>query len=110
MNDTKDTIRRFILANYLQGELPINLRDETRLQSSGILDSLATLGVIAFVEREFGIDLFVQETGVDSFDRIEDMAALVARKQQGVGQAIQRDSAQPESAHENKQLTSAWKS
>jgi acyl carrier protein len=76
----KDTIRQFILATYLPGESPANLRDDTPLRTTGVLDSLATLGLISFVEKQFDIELTAYETGVDSFDRIEDIAALVARK------------------------------
>ena len=87
MNNIKESIRHFILQNYLPGESLDNLRDDTPLQSSGILDSLAVLGLVTFVEKEFGIELNAQETGVDSFDRITDIAALVIRK---------RDDAKPE--------------
>lgn len=81
MSDKKETIRQFILRTYLPGESAANLRDDTPLRTSGILDSLATLGLVSFVEREFGVELEAHETGLDSFDRIEDIAALVARKQ-----------------------------
>jgi acyl carrier protein len=80
MTDVKDTIRQFILTTYLQGETAANLRDDTPLRTSGVLDSLATLGLVSFVEKEFGIELEAHETGIDTFDRIEDIAALVARK------------------------------
>ncbi len=80
MSDVKQTIRQFILTTYLPGESPANLRDDTPLRTSGVLDSLATLGLVNFVEKEFGIELEAHETGTDSFDRIEDIAALVARK------------------------------
>ena len=80
MTDVKETIRQFILTTYLPGESAANLRDDTPLRTSGILDSLATLGLVSFVEKEFGIELEAHETGIDTFDRIEDIAALVARK------------------------------
>ena len=80
MNDVKDTIRQYILATYLPGESADNLQDDTPLRSSGILDSLATLSLVSFVEKQFSIELEAHETGIDSFDRIEDIAALVARK------------------------------
>jgi acyl carrier protein len=35
---------------------------------------------VSFVEKEFGIELEAHETGTESFDRIEDIAALVERK------------------------------
>ena len=83
MSDTKETIRQHILTTYLPDESAANLRDDTPLRTSGILDSLATLSLVSFVEREFGIELEAHETGIDTFDRIEDIAALVARKKNG---------------------------
>jgi acyl carrier protein len=80
MTDVKNAIRQFILTKYLPGESPDNLRDDTPLRTSGILDSLATLGVVSFVEKEFGIEIEAHETDVDVFDTLDDMAALVARK------------------------------
>lgn len=78
---TADTIRQFILTRYLPGETADNLRDDTPLRSSGILDSLATLSLIGFLEEQFKIELEAHETDIDNFDRIEDIAALVERKQ-----------------------------
>ena len=80
-SQTADTIRQFILTRYLPGETAENLRDDTPLRSSGILDSLATLSLISFLEEQFKIELEAHETDIDNFDRIEDIAALVERKQ-----------------------------
>lgn len=84
MNQIADTIRQFILTRYLPGESPANLRDDTPLRSSGILDSLATLGLISFLEQEYNIEVEAHETDVDNFDRIQDIAAFVERKRAGV--------------------------
>ena len=84
MQDVKDRLRQFIISTYLPGESPSNLRDNTPLRSSGILDSLATLGVVSFVEKEFGIELEAHETGIDNFECIDDIAALVQRKRAAV--------------------------
>jgi acyl carrier protein len=83
MQDVKDRLRQFIVSTYLPGESPANLRDDTPLLTSGVLDSLATLGVVSFVEKEYGIELEAHETGIDNFDRIQDIAALVERKRNG---------------------------
>jgi acyl carrier protein len=80
MNDVKETIRQFILSAHLPGESPDNLKDDTPLQTSGILDSLATLGLINFLEQQFHIELDVYDTSVERFDRIQDIAASVVRK------------------------------
>jgi acyl carrier protein len=80
MHDVRESLRQFIVATYLPGESPANLHDDTPLLTSGVLDSLATLGLVSYVEKEFGIELDAHETGTDNFDRIQDIAALVERK------------------------------
>ena len=87
MEDIREDIRQFILKTYLLGESPDNLRDDTPLLTSGILDSLAALGLAAFVQERFAVELDVYETSVERFNRIQDIAASVERRQaQGAGQ------------------------
>ena len=80
MDNVKTQIRDYILREYLPGESADNLSEDTPLRTSGILDSMATLNLVTFVETTFGIEIDAHETGVDQFDRIADIAALVARK------------------------------
>jgi len=80
MDEIKDAVRQFILSTYLIGEAPENLRDSTPLQSSGILDSLGTLKLVMFLEERYGIQLEFEETTVDRFDSLADIAACVTRK------------------------------
>jgi acyl carrier protein len=77
----KESIRGYILANHLPGESAANLKDDTPLQTSGILDSLALLGLVSFVQQQYGVELDVYDTSAERFDRIDDIAAAVARKQ-----------------------------
>lgn len=78
--DVKDALRQLILTNYLLGERPENLTDDTALQSSGILDSLAVLAVATFAEKTYGVQFTATETMVDRFDSIDDIARLIAAK------------------------------
>ena len=80
MQDTKETIRQFILVSQLAGEPADSLRDNTPLQTSGILDSLATVGLVSFIEKNFGVELDVHDTSVERFDSIDDIAATIVRK------------------------------
>lgn len=82
METVKAAVRHYILCTHLPGEAPDALRDDTPLQTSGILDSLATVGLIAFVEEQFGVELDVSDTSVERFDTVADIAATVARKQE----------------------------
>ena len=40
-----------------------------------MLDSMATLGLVSFVEKEFDIELEAHETGIETFDSIGGIAA-----------------------------------
>ena len=80
MSATAETIRQFILTKYLPGESPENLKDDTPLRSSGILNSLATLSLISFLEDRFAIEVQAHETDIDNFDRLGDIVAFVERK------------------------------
>lgn len=85
MNETKEAIRAFILGEFLQGEPADSLKDDTPLRTGGILDSMATLKLVDFVEDTFGVELDAHDTGIENFDRIDDIAALVERKRRGEG-------------------------
>lgn len=80
MSAVNETIRNYILSEYLPGESAANLRDDTPLRTSGILDSMATLSLVSFLEQTFGITIDAHETGIEQFDRIADIATLVASK------------------------------
>ena len=90
MDMVKETIRQFVLSTHLTGESPDTLRDDTPLQTSGILDSLATLGLVTFIEQQFAVELDIYETSVDRFDTLNDIATTIARKQSMRGVTIRR--------------------
>ena len=79
----KDQVRQYILTEYLPGESPANLKDDTPLRTSGVLDSMATLQVVTFVEEHFGIEVEAHEAGVENFDSLNSIAAFVVQKKAG---------------------------
>lgn len=83
MDSVKEEIRQYILSEFLPGEKPSNLRDDTPLRTSGILDSMATLRLVGFVEERFGIEVQAHEASVDNFDRIESIASFIQSKAAG---------------------------
>lgn len=87
MTDVKDAIRQYLLTTPLQGETDENLADDLPLRTSGILDSFAVMGLLSFIHERFGIELDVFDTSVDKFDRVDQIAATVARKQALAAQA-----------------------
>jgi acyl carrier protein len=83
VDNVKEEIRQYILSEFLPGEKPSNLRDDTPLRTSGILDSMATLRLVGFVEERFGIEVQAHEASVDNFDRIETIASFIQSKAAG---------------------------
>jgi acyl carrier protein len=77
----QETLRTFVLSTYLADEPPEDIANGMALRSSGILDSFATMGIVHFIDRQFGVKLDVYDLSVDRFDSIDDMAAVVLRKQ-----------------------------
>ncbi len=80
MDNIKEEIRQYILSEFLPGETPANLQDDTLLRTSGVLDSVGTLRVVSFVEERYGIEVEAHEAGVENFDSIAAIAAFVQSK------------------------------
>ncbi len=75
-----NTIKSYILKEFLPGEDPANLTPETPLMSSGILDSLATLKLITFLEQEFNVQIAAHEADEEHFNTLVDICGLVDSK------------------------------
>lgn len=80
MGDVENVIKSYILEEFLPGENPANLLTTTPLLSTRVLDSLAILKLVAFLEGEFGVTIEAYETSEEYLDTIADMAGLVQSK------------------------------
>lgn len=80
LQELKDTVKDFVLREFLPGEDPDLLNDSTPLISGGILDSLAMVKFVAFLENQYSIELRPHEITPDRFDTIPQIAAAVQRK------------------------------
>ena len=78
---TKQSIKEFIMSNFLPGEDPAALTDDYLLISGGILDSIATLKLIMFLEDEFGIAVQAHEADKEHLDSLNLITGMVESKQ-----------------------------
>lgn len=76
----RQVVRTFILEEFLPGEDPSELQDTTPLITGGILDSLATLKLIAHLEDELGVTFEPHDTDRENFDTVADITGLVVSK------------------------------
>lgn len=75
--DNKTKVKAFLqelLADYGKGP---DFGDDDLLVTSGLLDSLAVLRMVVFLEEEFGIDLAERGFDQNDFDSLSNIMRLV---------------------------------
>ena len=77
----KQSVKEYILEEFLPGEDPVELTDDLQLISGGILDSISTLKLIMHLEESFDITVEAHEADKEHLDTINRIADLVATKQ-----------------------------
>lgn len=80
MEEMRQTIREYILKEFLPRENPEDLTDSLSLVTGGILDSLAILNLVGFLEQQYRIRIEAHEVNVDNFNTIAAMANFVHSK------------------------------
>ena len=75
------SIRDYLITEFLPGEDPAELKDEMPLITSKIIDSIAAIKLVSFLEGQFGIQIEAHELDVDNFDSIAKITRLVQSKQ-----------------------------
>jgi acyl carrier protein len=76
----KQDIKDYILAEFLPGESPDELTDSTPLISGGILDSIATLKLVMYVEEKYGVAFAPHEVDKENLDTLALITRLVRSK------------------------------
>jgi len=79
-NAAMNTIKNYILEEFLVGEDASKLTPTTPLMSTGILDSIATMKLIMFLEEEFGIQVSAHEIDEEHLNTLEAICGLIRSK------------------------------
>ncbi|MBL8062689.1 MAG: acyl carrier protein [Anaerolineales bacterium] len=77
---TSDVIRNFITNEILHNPSVIPLGDDESLIESGIIDSLGIMTLLAFVEREFSVEIPGDDLLPENFASISAITALIERQ------------------------------
>ena len=72
-------LREFILKNLYYAE-DRAIEDYDSFLETGVVDSMGVMELVAFVQREFGLEVAQEEIVVENFDSIRKLAAFVRRK------------------------------
>ena len=78
--DVKQAIKDFILEEFLPGENPEELTDDTPLITGGVLDSIATLKLVLFLEERFSVSFEPHELDPEHLDTTAYIDRLVRSK------------------------------
>ncbi len=76
----KEAVKAYLLQEFLPEENPADLTESTPLITQGILDSLATLELVSFLEETYGIKVEAHEVSIDNMNTIADIASFVGSK------------------------------
>jgi acyl carrier protein len=79
--DTQRVIREYVQGLFQGGDLElVELADDAPLMSTSLLDSIATLKLVAFLERTFSIEISRAEATEGNFESILRITTLVEKK------------------------------
>jgi acyl carrier protein len=82
LDEIKQAVREHLAAELLPGAAPSELGDDRPLVTGGLLDSLAAVRLITFLEERFGVTFEAHEVGVDYLDTVAIIAGVVREKQE----------------------------
>jgi acyl carrier protein len=80
MEQIVNDVKAYILEKYLPGENPQALTATTPLITSGILNSLATLDLVEFLERRYGVELEPHDVDHERLGTLDNIARMVQAK------------------------------
>ncbi len=75
-----DSVRAFLMQEFFRGESVDALDDDQPLVSSGLLDSVATLKLVLYLEECFGISIDSNDIADGQLDTLRSIEGLVTDK------------------------------
>lgn len=75
----RQELLHFIRSELVGGTDPNSINEQTQLIDSGVIDSMALMRLITFVEERTGVRIPDDEVLPDNFQTVEEIEALIAR-------------------------------
>ena len=79
MSSIEETVRTFVVENFLFGEGD-GLKADTSFEDKGIIDSTGILELVMFLEETYGIKVEDSEVVLENFDTLDRIALYLRRK------------------------------
>ena len=78
--EIKETLRQFIVENFMFGQQDADFADEDSFLEKGIIDSTGVLELVMFLEEKFGIKVEEEDLIPDNLDSLSKVADFVGKK------------------------------
>jgi acyl carrier protein len=75
-----ENVKSYLIREFLPGEDPDSLTNDTPLISGGILDSISTVKLVTFLEETYGIEFQAHEISSDNLETLDDILNSVKTK------------------------------
>jgi acyl carrier protein/D-alanine--poly(phosphoribitol) ligase subunit 2 len=79
MDDMKQMILDYVKKEYLDEDSDEEIASDTRLISSGIVDSFSMVSLKRFLEKKYAIQIPDADASPEAFDTVDSIVALVNR-------------------------------
>jgi acyl carrier protein len=76
----RETLRSFVLGNFMFGAAADALDEDASLLDSGVVDSTGVMELVSFLEDRFGVTVEDSELTPENLDSINRLCAYLARK------------------------------
>ncbi len=76
----RDTIKCFIIDNFMMGRNPEELGDSDSLLDKGIIDSTGILELVGFLEDKFQVQVLDEELVPENLDSVNSLVNYIEKK------------------------------
>lgn len=78
--DDRESIREYIITNFLFGDATPLRGDGVSLLDSGIIDSVGVMELVAFLEQAHGLEVRDEDLVPENLDSVDNLVRFVERK------------------------------
>jgi acyl carrier protein len=78
--DVRESIRGYIITNFLFGDASPLQGDSASLLDSGIIDSVGVMELVAFLEQDHELEINDEDLIPENLDSIDNLVNFVSRK------------------------------
>lgn len=78
LEEMKDIVLNYVIQEYIDDE-DVDITYDTRLISSGYVDSFSMVSLLVFLENKFNIKIPQSKATPEAFDSVNNIASLVSQ-------------------------------